>query len=72
MHKLLLSLSILSQNFESVKSSEGFIFLVIQIHFPVHRSKTFSHMARLAQIMTISLHLGGRFAGDLIDAANFD
>jgi hypothetical protein len=29
-------------------------------------------MARLAQIMTISLHLGGRFAGDLIDAANFD
>ena len=43
MQKLLLSLSILSQNFESVKSSEGFIFLVIQFHFPVHRSKTFSH-----------------------------
>ena len=43
MQKLLLSHSILSQNFESVKSSEGFIFLVIQFHFPVHRSKTFSH-----------------------------
>jgi hypothetical protein len=40
---LLLSLSILSQNFESVKSSEGFIYLVIQFYFPVHRSKTFSH-----------------------------
>jgi hypothetical protein len=36
-HKLLLSLSILSQNFESVKFSEGFIFLIIQIHFPVYR-----------------------------------
>jgi hypothetical protein len=43
MQKLLLSLSILSQNFESVKSSEGFIYLVIQFYFPVHRSKTFSH-----------------------------
>jgi hypothetical protein len=61
MHKFLLSLSILSQNFESVKSSEGFIFLVIQIHFPVHRLKTFSHLAQLVQIMKISLQLGGRF-----------
>jgi hypothetical protein len=63
MHKFLLSLLILSQNFESVKSSEGFIFLVIQIHFLVHRSKTFSHLARLVQIMKISLQLGGRFRG---------
>ena len=55
--------SILSQNFESVKSSEGFIFLVIQIHFPVDRSKTFSHLERLVQIMKISLQLGGHFRG---------
>jgi hypothetical protein len=49
MHKLLLSLSILSQNFESVKSSEGFIFLVIQIHFPVRRyEKVFSSGAARA------------------------
>jgi hypothetical protein len=52
---------IFSQNFESVESSEEFIFLVIQIHFPVDRSKTFSHLARLVQIMKISLQLGGRF-----------
>jgi hypothetical protein len=32
MHKF-----ILSQNLESVKSSEGFIFLFIQIHFPVEQ-----------------------------------
>jgi hypothetical protein len=63
MHTFLLSLSILSQYCESVKSSDGFIFLVIQIYFPVHRSKTFSHMARLVQIMKISLQLGGRFRG---------
>jgi hypothetical protein len=61
MHKFLLSLSILSKKIESVKSSEGFIFLVIQIHFPVHRSKTFSHLARLVQIMKISIQVGGRF-----------
>jgi hypothetical protein len=63
MHKFLLSRSILSQNFESVKSSEGFIFLVIQIHFPVLHSKTFSYLALLVQIMKIALQLGGRFRG---------